>query len=107
MLEVLLRDYTWTRIRTASICRVHWQLQLVLVGTGLEVGTLQVLSWSRWQDALLQLYDGASPRLKVNYTDRNQDSEGNMPGFQRGCYQDGSEQQPRDHTPLSLYTSSL
>lgn len=70
-------------------------------------GPLQDLSWSGWQEALLQLHDSASPRLKVNYTDRNQDSGGNMPGFHRGCYQDGAEQQPRDRTisPSVVYLS--
>lgn len=51
-------------------------------------GRLQDLSWwSGWQEALLQLHDSASPQLQVNYNDSDQDSEGNMPGSQRGCYQ--------------------
>lgn len=79
------------------------------LGIGLEDGTLQDLSWSGWQQALLQLHDSASLRLEVNYTDRNQDSEGNMPGFQRGCYQDGAEQQPWDCTvsPSIVYLFSV
>lgn len=78
------------------------------LGIGLEDGELQDLNWSRWQEALLQLRDSASPRLEVNYTDRHRDSEGNMPGFQRGAYQDGAEQQPRDRTvsPSDVYLFS-
>lgn len=40
----------------------------------------------------------APPWLEGNYRDKNLDSEGNTPGFQRGFYQDGAEQQPWDCT---------
>lgn len=40
----------------------------------------------------------APPWLEGNYKDKNLDSEGSTPGFQRGLYQDGAEQQPWDCT---------
>lgn len=55
-----------------------------------------LLSWSGWQAALLPT--SAPPWLEGNYRDKNLDSEGNMPAFQRSRYQDGVEQQPWDCT---------
>ncbi len=40
----------------------------------------------------------APPWLEGNYKDKNLDSEGSTPGFQRALYQDGAEQQHWDCT---------
>lgn len=85
--------------------RSSWQSGYhISLGNELKAPTLQCLQWS--MSPVLEWVAGSAIAnsasallwLEGNYRDKNRDSEGNTPGFQRDCYQDGAEQQPRDCT---------
>lgn len=86
-------------------CRSSWQSgNRISLGNELKTPTLQSLQ--RSMSPVLEWVAGSAVAstasallcLEGNYRDKYRDSEGNTPGFQRDCYQDGAEQQPRDCT---------